>query len=499
MQFLLGGAEIARFRNARFGIGNTNPLKVLDVTGDAQVTTDLTVGDDLFMLSDAAVIRFGADSEITLTHDHNVGLILNTEGTANSLAIVSGDDGTAGGPSLNLKRDSASPADNDGLGAVIWTGRNNNSQDFQAAIIKSQAADVTDGTEDSYLYFRTMHAGSETEHMAFLTTETVFNDPSNDLDFRVESNGNANMIFVDGGNNHVCIGTATDHGGVLNVDGPVLMSESDTLLLRITSSGSDVKFQSRVSDKDIRFEGIDGGSDITALHLDMSAAGLAIFSDGIVTSGGDSRINIGNNNNQAFQVGSSDDNKECMRIEHTDADNPQGLVIAYTGGAPDSSGGDKFIRCSDTGAERFHVDAQGDILADGVATNSDERLKENIADATTKWDDIKALKVRNFTWKAEHHPKRDHKHIGFIAQEFETVFPSLVKEHNIHPDPIYVEADKDADGNLPDGVSVGDAKNTKNRKNIHTTAMIPMLTKALQEAMAKIETLESKVQALEDA
>ena len=40
-------------------------------------------------------------------------------------------------------------------------------------------------------------------------TETVINDNSKDLDFRVESDGNANMLFVDGGNNKVAIGTAT--------------------------------------------------------------------------------------------------------------------------------------------------------------------------------------------------------------------------------------------------------------------------------------------------
>jgi len=230
--------------------------------------------------------------------------------------------------------------------------------------------------------------------------------------------------------------------------------------------------------------------------LRVTSAGLGTFTDGVVASG-DSRFNVTNNNNQAFQIGSNDDNKEAVRIQHSDADNPRGIVIAYTGGAPDSAGADKFIACSDTGAERFHVDAAGDILADGVANASDERLKENIADATAKWDDIKALKVRNFTWKAEHHPNRTHKHIGFIAQEFETVFPALVKERNLHPDPTYVEADKDADGNLPEGKEIGDAKNTKNMKTIHTTAMIPMLTKALQEAMAKIETLETKVAALE--
>ena len=37
----------------------------------------------------------------------------------------------------------------------------------------------------------------------------VFNEDSADVDFRVESNGNANMVFVDGGNNKVAIGTAT--------------------------------------------------------------------------------------------------------------------------------------------------------------------------------------------------------------------------------------------------------------------------------------------------
>ena len=37
----------------------------------------------------------------------------------------------------------------------------------------------------------------------------VFNEGSADVDFRVESNGNANMVFVDGGNDKVAIGTAT--------------------------------------------------------------------------------------------------------------------------------------------------------------------------------------------------------------------------------------------------------------------------------------------------
>ena len=46
------------------------------------------------------------------------------------------------------------------------------------------------------------------ERLEIGDSEVVFNDPSNDVDFRVESNGNANMLFVDAGNDRVGIGTA---------------------------------------------------------------------------------------------------------------------------------------------------------------------------------------------------------------------------------------------------------------------------------------------------
>ena len=51
---------------------------------------------------------------------------------------------------------------------------------------------------------------NNTSVITLTSAEIVMNDGSNDQDFRVESNGNANMIFVDGGSDHVCIGTATD-------------------------------------------------------------------------------------------------------------------------------------------------------------------------------------------------------------------------------------------------------------------------------------------------
>ena len=47
------------------------------------------------------------------------------------------------------------------------------------------------------------------ERLEIGSSEVVFNDPSNDVDFRVESNGNTHMLFVDAGNDQVGIGIST--------------------------------------------------------------------------------------------------------------------------------------------------------------------------------------------------------------------------------------------------------------------------------------------------
>ena len=47
------------------------------------------------------------------------------------------------------------------------------------------------------------------ERLEIGSAEVVFNDPSNDVDFRVESNGNTHMLFVDAGNDRVGVGSTS--------------------------------------------------------------------------------------------------------------------------------------------------------------------------------------------------------------------------------------------------------------------------------------------------
>jgi hypothetical protein len=109
---------------------------------------------------------------------------------------------------------------------------------------------------------------------------------------------------------------------------------------------------------------------------------------------------------------------------------------------------------------------------------SDAKLKENIVDANSQWEDIKALRVRNYNFKPET-GHDDHRQIGLIAQELEPICPHLVDE----------SPDRDAEGNDLGTVT----------KSVNYSVLYMKAVKALQEAMERIESLEAKVAALEGA
>jgi hypothetical protein len=106
---------------------------------------------------------------------------------------------------------------------------------------------------------------------------------------------------------------------------------------------------------------------------------------------------------------------------------------------------------------------------------SDVKLKENIVDAGSQWNDLKTLQVRKYNFKAET-GYSTHTQIGLIAQEIELVSPGLVSE----------SPDKDGEGN--------DLGTTT--KSVSYSVLYMKAIKALQEAMTRIETLETEVAAL---
>jgi hypothetical protein len=139
----------------------------------------------------------------------------------------------------------------------------------------------------------------------------------------------------------------------------------------------------------------------------------------------------------------------------------------------------------------------GSIALTGSATayntSSDYRLKENIVPLTGAADRLNQLQVHRFNFIAEPDRTVD----GFLAHEAQSVVPEAVTgTHN------EVEVWKEGE-ELPDGVSVGDNKLDEDGntipvyQGIDQSKLVPLLTAALQEALAKIETLETRLTALE--
>jgi len=120
---------------------------------------------------------------------------------------------------------------------------------------------------------------------------------------------------------------------------------------------------------------------------------------------------------------------------------------------------------------RFYVASDGGIrnFSGNNANLSDEREKKNIVDMDSTWSDLKQWTLRQFHFN--HQEDTEDKSYGVIAQQIETVTPQVLSSFK-----------KD---------------DTTTRKGVKEQKMIWMAIKALQEAMAKIETLEAKVAALE--
>jgi hypothetical protein len=137
-----------------------------------------------------------------------------------------------------------------------------------------------------------------------------------------------------------------------------------------------------------------------------------------------------------------------------------------------------YVDCYNYGSAsyRLRIADSGDVTnVNGTyGTISDAKMKTDIVDAGSQWADIKAIRFRKFKMKDDPSGLLQ---LGVVAQELEQTSPGLVDEH----------VDRDAEGN--------DLGTTT--KSVKTSILLMKAAKALQEAMARIETLEAKVSALE--
>jgi len=117
-------------------------------------------------------------------------------------------------------------------------------------------------------------------------------------------------------------------------------------------------------------------------------------------------------------------------------------------------------------------------------TISDSRLKQDIVDSGSQWDDIKALQVKKYRLNTDVEAEGEDAPVmlGVIAQDLETAGMNGLVEESL-------QASTDEDGNI--------IPSDETYKTVKYSILYMKAVKALQEAMDRIETLEAKVAALE--
>ena len=212
----------------------------LDISGDIDVdgTTNLDVVDIDGAVDMASTLQ--VDGAIT----SSAGATITTADNNAQLTLVSTDADANAGPELELYRNSASPADNDFAGTISFQAENDAGEKIEYGVLKTRVIDASDGTEDFRMTFEGKVGGSDVQLLKMDNSNIVFNEDSQDIDFRVEGNGNTHALFVDGGNDKVAIGNSNPNDfGSLASDLVIGTTSGEHGLTIVTGTSNSARMQ----------------------------------------------------------------------------------------------------------------------------------------------------------------------------------------------------------------------------------------------------------------
>ena len=270
----------------------------LQTDGGLSVVKDAVFGDDVKLLSDASVLAFGADGDVTITHVADTGILLN------STSVIQFNDA-----SQNIGAPSATVLD---INATDEIELNATLVDVNANLDVSGTYTggglMTTGGNIVIPDAGNIGSASDTDAIAIssggvvtFTQAPVFPDGSVavvDLDIDGATDigaglADADLIIVDDGaggtNRKAALSRLKTYIGAGAADD---LTAGDAAV-NITTTTGNITIDAQEGDTDIIFKGTDGSSDITALTLDMSDAGTAIFNNDIKLQSDDAVIKFG--------------------------------------------------------------------------------------------------------------------------------------------------------------------------------------------------------------
>jgi hypothetical protein len=179
----------------------------------------------------------------------------------------------------------------------------------------------------------------------------------------------------------------------------------------------------------------------------------------------------------------SDQNYPVLRMNNSRTSGSEEMIRQNFSGYSPNNTSSWFIYSTDASAVRFYVTSAGGI-GNYQANNvnlSDERTKKDISPLESYWNKFKAIEIVKFKYKDQTH---DDFNIGVIAQQVEKVAPEFIDIDG------FEKPELDEEGNII-------LSDEEPLKSVYTADLHHATIKVLQEAMAKIESLEEKVKQLE--
>jgi hypothetical protein len=482
---------------------NTATL-LTDADGDTKVQVEESSDEDKIRFDTGGTERAIIDSTgLGIgTSSPSAPLTVSTTGSGDAVIIESTEAGSSNAPDLVLHRNSASPADDDSLGIIRFRGENDASEAIDLINIFGQVTDVSDGSEDSTLYFKTYTDGAEqspltlvganvgigtTSPNALLHIKT--SDPATNqavIDFRnptygifaqtnsISSRGNTLEFIASDYNSN----NATTHNVLtMRPEGNVgIGTTSPSKLLHIKSSDPVIRLEDSSPSAYAEIDGAGGDLIISCDAGDNDADSVIQFK---VDNSEKMRINSSGNvgigttsYTEKLQV------KGAIGFEASNSTNRWG-VYTYTDNTfrlnYNGAGADEFlisssgiIQSSPTYAQTTSNSANMVVRSSGdfERSTSSRRYKNTITDATKGLEELKALRPVNYKGN----------------NDGETVFYGLIAEE-VH-DAGFTEFVEYNNENEPDA--------------LRYPHMVALCIKAIQEQQTLIETLQAKVEALEN-
>ena len=200
----------------------------VNVTGQVDISTDLNVGDDVSLTSDAAVINLGGDSEVNITHVHNTGVTLNVENsTTNSVTDL-----------LKLQvQSSGTPAVGIGTGIEFSTETAAGTLEI-GGIIESVTTGITPTSEEFDMVFKTMSSGATAaERLKLNGSGATIGNINLNANAIISTNTNGNLALTPNGTGDVQLDADTVRVGDSNADVTITTNGTGDLTLN-TNAGS---------------------------------------------------------------------------------------------------------------------------------------------------------------------------------------------------------------------------------------------------------------------